>query len=211
VVFNQEASTVAMSLAELYLRLADRPADPADAHAFDDALRRELGARLAVLVVDLSGFTRSTKQHGVLHFLAVHARALRLGRAAIEAVGGELVKSEADNLIAIFDDSPAAAAAARAFHGAARAANADLPPVAHVEPCIGIAWGDVIRLSDDVFGDPVNVAYKLGEDVARPWQILVSDSSVEQMREAGERLSMERAHLMTGVELRYRLLGETRG
>lgn len=201
---------MAMSLAELYLRLADRPADPADAQAFDAALSDELGARLAVLVVDLSGFTRSTKRYGVLHFLAVHARALALGRPAIESVGGELVKSEADNLIAVFGDCAAALAGARAIIAAARAANVDLPSEAHVEPCLGIAWGDVIRLSDDVFGDAVNVAYKLGEDVARPWQVLVSDSAVEQAKAAGARFSLERAHVMPGVELRYRVLGEGR-
>lgn len=199
---------MAMTLAELYVRLADRPADPAHAQAFDEALWAELGAEVAVLVVDLSGFTRSTKKHGVLHFLAVHARSLSLGRKAIEAAGGELVKTEADNLIAVFADCSKALDAAGRYHAACRAANAELPPAAHVEPCIGIAWGQVIRLSDDVFGDAVNVAYKLGEDVARPWQVLVSETAVEQAKAAGARFSLERAHVMPGVELRYRLLGE---
>ncbi len=101
---------------------------------------------------------------------------------------------------------PVDVAGARALLEAARTVNAQLPAVAHVEPCVGLAWGEVIRLTDDVFGDPVNVAYKLGEDVARPWQVLVSDSAEPQVRAAGERLSMRRVHPMTGVELRYRLL-----
>ncbi len=197
---------MAISLAGLYRRLAKRPPEPADAQEFDAALWRQLGAELAVLVVDLSGFTRFTKQYGVLHFLAVHERAMRCGRPAIESAGGHLVKTEADNLIAVFDDCVAAVAGARALLEAARTVNAQLPAVAHVEPCVGLAWGEVIRLTDDVFGDPVNVAYKLGEDVARPWQVLVSDSAEPQVRAAGERLSMRRVHPMTGVELRYRLL-----
>jgi adenylate cyclase len=47
----------------------------------------------------------------------------------------------------------------------------------HIQYCIGIGFGRVLLLSNDLFGDEVNVAYKLGEDVARSGEILVSEAA----------------------------------
>jgi hypothetical protein len=41
--------------------------------------------------------------------------------------------------------------------------------------CIGLGYGDVLRIGDsDVFGAEVNAASKLGEDHARPYEIMVT-------------------------------------
>jgi class 3 adenylate cyclase len=43
---------------------------------------------------------------------------------------------------------------------------------------MGIDYGRYLRLVDDVFGDTVNLAYKLGEDLAGRGEILVTEPVV---------------------------------
>jgi class 3 adenylate cyclase len=48
-------------------------------------------------------------------------------------------------------------------------------PEEHVLLCVGLGFGRVLRIGDaDVFGAEVNAASKLGEDIARASEILVT-------------------------------------
>ncbi len=175
-----------MTREEFYRRLDGRPTDSAAVAAFDREIWRDAGARRAVLVTDLSGFTRITKARGILHFLSVFRRCVALASPEISKVGGTLVKTAADNLLAVFPEPTQALAAARAMIASAAAANAAWEPDSRVRICAGIGYGDILLLEDDLFGDEVNVAYKLGEDIARPDEILLSEPAVARLRERGE-------------------------
>lgn len=156
--------------------------DPAANLPLSEALWAELGTQRAVLISDLSGFTRITRSHGLLQFLAVFKRAMKLGCAEVERHGGRFLKSDADNLFALFDSAGAAAACAQAMLGSAAEENARVPDVAgHVRFCIGLGFGQVLELEDDAFGDPVNIAFKLGEDVAAAGEILLSSEAAEDL------------------------------
>lgn len=170
---------------QFFARLDGRPTEPAAAAAFDEALRRELRATCAILVTDLSGFTRLTKAYGIVHFLSIFRRCVQLATPCLAAHGGRLLKFAADNLIALFDEPAQAIAAARAMLDAADRDNAAHPAERHVRICCGVGWGEMLMLEDDCFGDEVNVAFKLGEDVARPFEILVSAAAAARLRAAG--------------------------
>src|SRR5207237_361032 len=63
--------------------------------------------------------------------------------------------------------------------------NAGVPSSdGHVKLCIGLGFGKILELSGDAFGDQVNVAFKLGEDVAAPGEILMSAEAVEDLRKS---------------------------
>ena len=48
--------------------------------------------------------------------------------------------------------------------------------------CIGIGFGDVLRIGDqDVYGAEVNAACKLGEDTAQAHEILISSAVAESV------------------------------
>jgi class 3 adenylate cyclase len=53
-------------------------------------------------------------------------------------------------------------------------------PVGQSELCIGIGFGRILQLDDDAFGDEVNLAYKLGEDIAKGREILITASAAER-------------------------------
>jgi class 3 adenylate cyclase len=90
--------------------------------------------------------------------------------------GGQVLKYEADNLLAVFDDAVQAVTAAVAMSDAVAAS----PDWCSCEPklavSIGIDWGPMLVLpGEDCFGDAVNIAFKLGEDVAGPAEVLITD------------------------------------
>jgi adenylate cyclase len=169
------------------LRMWDLAAAAGTPGAADNArlskkLWAEHGRTRAVLVSDLSGFTRTTRERGLLQFLAVFERAREIGAKAFAEHGGRYLKHEADNLIALFDRTSDAAAAAQAMIREADRHNATIADGAgHVRFCIGISHGHILELGDDAFGDAVNVAFKLGEDIARGGDILLSSDAIAEL------------------------------
>jgi class 3 adenylate cyclase len=196
---QQEAS----ELAELLDARNEHPESLAD---IDAEIWRRFGRTQAVLVLDMCGFSRLTMRYGITHFLAMIRRLGLLVRPVVAAAGGRVVKAEADNLFAVFDDVPAALAAARAIHDRLSAANAFLPDDWDLHAGIGIGYGPVLLVgAGDLFGSEMNVASKLGEDVAERGDVLLSSSARERLPEdAGpfDELALE----MSGLALRaYKL------
>ena len=94
------------------------------------------------------------------------------------AADGRIVKTEADNVFAIFDDVPDALAAARDILKQLAAANVVLPEDWDLHASIGIGYGPLLRIGEhDVFGSELNLASKLGEDIAGPEEILLSEAA----------------------------------
>lgn len=167
---------------ELYRKLDLRLADPSIGELQDAEIWAELGVERALLVMDLSGFTRITRSRGILHFLAVYRRAMRVVAPAIAQAHGRIVKREADNVIATFGEVGAAVDAAVRIVAASAALDGELGEDDRVYPCFGIGFGKILELTDDVFGDEVNLAFKLGEDVAERREILITEAAMRALR-----------------------------
>jgi class 3 adenylate cyclase len=145
--------------------------------------RRELERRIldtfslpkAILVLDMSGFSRTTHQYGIVTFLLMIHQTRRLSLLCVQKNRGVLVKAEADNLYCLFDTVPDAVAAARANNERLETANCVLPDEQRLYASIGIGFGDTLYVGEeDLFGDEVNLACKLGEDIAESGQILLT-------------------------------------
>lgn len=153
-----------------------------NAAAVDRRIERGL-TDLAILVSDSSGFSRKTQEHGILQFLAVMTRCYDRLIPLLEKEGGLCLSHNADNILAVFAEPAAAARAAAAMHRWLKAYNRGRREAERFNICIGLHWGTVIRLKDNVFGDTVNVAAKIGEDMAGKDEILATR---EFMERAGE-------------------------
>lgn len=142
------------------------------------ALERQLAERYqchkAVLALDMSGFSLSVRRDGIVSYLCCIRRMQLAMAPLVPEFRGQLVKFEADNLLAVFDDPACAVAAAAAMTRAARGAA--------LEVAIGLDYGPVLLVpGQDCYGDAVNIAFKLGEDVARPGEILLTRSLGERL------------------------------
>ena len=168
--------------AELARLLDDRNEHPESLAAIDAEIWQRFGTKGAVLVLDMCGFSRLTMRHGITHFLAMIRRLQQIVRPVVEAAQGRILKTEADNVFATFTDVPEALAAARSILEQLAAANVFLPEDWDLHASIGIGYGPLLRIGDrDLFGSELNLASKLGEDIAGPEEILLSEAAHARM------------------------------
>lgn len=159
---------------ELLLQYSQEP-DPQRRGELERQLWADYGMRQAVLVLDMSGFSSLTDRYGVVHYLSMVRRMQLTADPIIRSFGGVLIKFEADNGFAMFPDVEAALRAALALNLAFDAANRMTPDELDIRIACGIDVGDILVIDrGEFFGDAVNRASKLGEDLAEPGEILVT-------------------------------------
>jgi len=180
------------------------------AAAGDVEARREAEARLwasygrmhAVLVADMSGFSELTQRHGIVHYLAMVSRMQLAARPMVQRHGGTVVKFVADNCFAVFPDTASAIRCAIDFNRALSQTE--------IRISCGIDRGEILVIGEhEFFGNAVNRACKLGEDVAEPDEILVTADAAEGLPPLeGVTLEPVRAVLsgmqIEGYSVRYR-------
>lgn len=169
-------------------------------------IERDFTRRRAVLVLDMSGFSRTTQLHGIVEFLLMIHQMRLLAAPAIAASGGELVKAEADNLYCLFERTDDAVKAAREIIGRLNTVNVLLPADRRLYASIGIGFGEVLVLDgEDLFGDEVNLASKLGEDVAQGGEILLTEAARAELDPAVA--SSPGRVSISGLVLTYHMVG----
>lgn len=160
--------------------------------AHDPELRAEIekdiwarfGVEGAVLIMDMSGFSLMTRRHGIVYYLARIQRMQQISQPIIEAYGGDVVKYEADNCFAWFPKVEQSIRAAIEINREIRRVSLQKDAEYNVKVSCGIDYGKFLVVDDsDFFGDAVNQASKLGEDIASPEEILVSQRAIEQIPE----------------------------
>lgn len=127
------------------------------------------------MFTDLSGFSRRVAEFGIIHFLQTIYESERLLVPVIEDHDGILLKSEGDSLLVIFRNAQKTLQCAIAMQAVLADYNESRPEEEKVLLCVGLGCGRMLRIGDsDVFGAEVNAASKLGEDIARAGEILVT-------------------------------------
>jgi adenylate cyclase len=155
----------------------------------------------AILVMDMSGFSRTTVRYGIIHFLAMIHRMHAIVKPVIAEYNGTVVKEEADNIFAVFPDVTLAVEAAIDCLKHTAAVNTTLPPEMDIYLCIGIGYGEVLMLEgEDMYGSELNLASKLGEDLAERGEILLTSAAFEKLE--GKKEDLERVEFsISGLEL----------
>lgn len=191
----------------LALLMQERSVPGADREAIDRRIWDLFGERWAIMFTDLSGFSRQVAEFGIVHFLQVLYSAEQLLMPIIGAHDGVLLKVEGDSYMVIFRNPAKALTSALDMQATLREWNRDLAAEEQVLLCVGLGYGDVLRIGDrDVFGEEVNAASKLGEDTAEAYDILITDA-LRDVAEAEPRVSQIRAleALPKAVPAAYRL------
>lgn len=152
------------------------------AERIDRELRDRAERHITVLVSDTSGFTRRTHQYGICQFLAVMIRHYRKLAPIFPKHGGALIAQNADNMLAVFPDPGRALRASIEIQRRLRRLNAGKRDAEQFHLCIGIESGPAYVLRDNVYGACVNVASKLGEDLAGKGEILVTGGVALQVK-----------------------------
>jgi class 3 adenylate cyclase len=153
----------------------------------EKTLWKDFGAEYAVFVLDMSGFSMLTRKYGIVHYLSMVRRMQLTTEPIVKSYGGQMLKYEADNCFAVFPDPLSAVSAAIAMQHAFTASNLLTADELDIHISCGIDYGKLLIIGhDDCFGDPVNRASKMGEDVAAAGEILVTKDAMDMIpAEAG--------------------------
>ncbi|WP_439345344.1 adenylate/guanylate cyclase domain-containing protein [Vacuolonema iberomarrocanum] len=179
---NVDGMSAENTKVELERLLQLRNEEPKRALEIEAQIHQRFGITSAVFVLDLAGFSRLTLRYGIVHFLGVLQRLRAIAYPILKNHGGTLIKQEADNLFVTFPEVEMAVKGAIAILQALQAANVTLPDAEDVQAGIGIGYGDLLLIGGcDLFGSEMNLASKLGEDLARPGEILLTQRAMTQL------------------------------
>src|SRR5215204_92846 len=150
-------------------------------------LWKDFGAKFAVFILDMSGFSMLTRKYGIVHYLSMVRRMQLTTEPIVKSYGGSMIKYEADNCFAVFPDPLLAVNAAIAMQHAFAASNILTSDDLDIHISCGIDYGKLLIIGhEDCFGDPVNRASKIGEDLAMAGEILITREAMQMIpAEAG--------------------------
>jgi len=148
--------------------------EAARAHIWD-----KYGTEGTVFISDMASFSSTSRKIGVCHFLKMIHRARQIIAPLIAASNGLLLKCDADNCYAYFEHTDDAIQASFDVNSALFAHNEDFGIAEQIYLSVGIDFGRVLLIGDlEFFGDPVNTASKLGEDLAIKAETLVTERAI---------------------------------
>ena len=169
-----------------------------------DDLWSRFGETSAVLVLDSTGFTRTTKTRGIAFFLTVISRLRKVGQEQFERHGATSWRPEADNLFASFATVDEAIAASFAIHAELAKHPIELTPGEALGACIGIGFGRLLRSQrEGMYGDEMNLASKLGEDTAEGGETLLTHGAFANVSDPKKLTVDHRAITISGVTVPY--------
>ena len=146
----------------------------------EEAVWSDYGAEYAVFVLDMSGFSLLTRKYGIVHYLSMVRRMQLTTEPIVKAYGGSMIKYDADNCFAVFPEPLSAVNAAIAMQHAFEASNILTPDDFDIHIACGIDYGKLLIIGhEDCFGDPVNRASKIGEDIAAAGEVLVTKEAMD--------------------------------
>jgi class 3 adenylate cyclase len=138
------------------------------------------GAEGAVFISDMASFSSTSRKVGVCHFLKLIHRARQIIAPVIAKNDGLLLKCDADNCYAFFESTDDAIRASFEINEELFQHNDEFSMTEQIYLSVGIDYGRVLLVGDvDFFGDPVNTASKLGEDLAVKAETLVTKRALE--------------------------------
>ena len=141
----------------------------------EDDIWGMFGVNRAVLVIDMSHFTKITKEYGIIYYMTLIKRMQDAVALSIPRHNGQLINFLADNAFIVFNQVDDALDCIQEVNARIKKHNEEYKESEDVVLCAGIDIGNILNIDNiTIYGDPVNVASKLGEDAAEPWEVLIS-------------------------------------
>jgi hypothetical protein len=170
----------------------------------EEAIWKRFGTECAMLVLDSTGFARTTRARGIICYLDPFLKMREIVGPVFERHRSLAWRSGADNLFAEFATADRALQAALDTHVAVEKADLMLTETEPYRVCIGIGFGRVLAAgAKGVYGDEMNMASKLGEDVAEGGETLVTESAHRHIGHAGGVRFEKRKVVISGNAITY--------
>ena len=170
----------------------------------DSLIWEKYGEETTVILTDLSGFTRLTKEKGIIYFLSLIQKQEDILAPLIKEFSGKIIKQEGDSFFIIFPTPQSALQCALKTRENFNNFNETCDERGKITINMGIASGKALVFQDDLFGNPVNIASKLGEDIACNGEILISEEVYKTIKEYfNKRRFVKHCKTVSQVQLTY--------
>ncbi|MBN06144.1 adenylate/guanylate cyclase domain-containing protein [Ponticaulis sp.] len=168
------------------------------------------GENWAIMFTDLVGFSRSVDSYGIIHFLNSIYSSRELFRPIVNDFNGWLIQEHADSLLVAFRNPSNALGCAIDMQKSTRDYNQDLEEKDKIIVCIGLGYGKVLRVGkSNLYGQQVNATSRLGEDIAKGQEILITQKfkdSVNEILDGDlEELGSSHPALINSYKLNYKI------
>ena len=155
--------------------------DPDEQGRIKKVVWDRFGTHGATFISDMANFSSTSRSLGICHFLKMIYRARKIIAPIIDANNGQVLKCDADNCYAYFADASDAISASFDINAELFSSNQKHEIQEHIYLSVGIDYGELLLVGDeDFFGDPVNTASKLGEDLAVKGETLVTERALDR-------------------------------
>jgi len=161
----------------LYSLLDQRIEHPEHTKKLDAKIKKSFEQVRTIFILDMSGFSKTVQRYGIIHFLSMIQRMRRIVKPVVARYDGVVIKFEADNCFAVFPSPEKAVSASLQIHHDLEIANLMTDDLSDVHVSIGIGHGPVLLFCEDMYGNELNLASKLGEDVAERGEILLTSAA----------------------------------
>jgi len=182
--------------------LLDQNIDP---NTRADEIWARYGQHRAVMMLDSSGFSRVSERLGIIHFLSRLVLMRNMVQPVLQENGYLDFHFEADNIFATFSCSDDAIRAAQAAHDTVYGNNLMLTESEPFRICIGIGYGRLLysETLEGYFGDEMNLASKLGEDIAEGGETLLTLGAYKSASPVLVQEFTERQVTISGMQINY--------
>ncbi|HEY5763105.1 MAG TPA: adenylate/guanylate cyclase domain-containing protein [Rhodocyclaceae bacterium] len=178
-----------------------------DAEAMESARQgiwERFGVEGAVFISDMASFSSTSRKIGVCHFLKLIHRARQIIAPLVDRYNGLLLKCDADNCYAFFESTDDAIRASFDINAELFRHNDEFSLSEQIHLSIGIDYGQVLLIGDrEFFGDPVNTASKLGEDLAVRSETLITRRALERATLMIPETAEHMVARISDIEIRY--------
>ena len=178
--------------------------DDGEMAATRERIWEQFGTEGAVFISDMASFSSTSRKVGVCHFLKMIHRARQIIAPLIAENNGLLIKCDADNCYAWFERVDDAIQASFDVNAALFEHNDEFGIAEQIYLSVGIDFGEVLLIGDvEFFGDPVNTASKLGEDLAVKAETLVTQRAIEHSNFVAPETAEHMVARISDIEIRY--------
>ena len=190
--------------------LDERSSTVVDREVIEKKIWDLFGERWAIMFTDLVGFSRSVDSYGIIHFLNSIYSSRKIFRPIINNFNGWLIQEHADSLLVAFRNPSNALDCAIEMQKSTHNYNKKMEEKDKVIVCIGLGCGKVLRVGkSNLYGQQVNAASRLGEDIAKGQEILITQSFKESLDEISdenlEELGSSHPSLVNSYKLHYQV------
>ena len=203
------SSKTAMQNSEgrLYDLIAQRLLPEANKAEIDQRIWDLFGEEWCVMMTDLAGFSRRVAEYGIIHFLQTIYESERLLLPVIEQHEGFLLKTDGDSFLVIFRNPQKALQCAIEMQQTLTPYNKAKLEQERVHLCVGLGFGKILRVgNNEVFGAEVNAACKLGEDVAKQGETLVTGAFHQACADFAGVTFQKLEHAPAGANAAYKVI-----